>query len=167
DPCYGQGQVANAHFISHLFAYPELSPAGSATTAVPSTRSTPPSPTPCTLAEHGFISPSPSLPSTSVTFTTLYHLQRLKAHFPAAKSSSGHRIFISAFMVASKIICDDTHSNKSRRIAAQGMFALREINQMEQEVCSYLEGQLNVDTTVLREFETRVRRGFSSVDPYP
>ncbi|KAH9021012.1 hypothetical protein EDB85DRAFT_1872108, partial [Lactarius pseudohatsudake] len=27
--------------------------------------------------------------------------------------TSGHRLFISAFMLASKIICDDTYSNKS------------------------------------------------------
>jgi hypothetical protein len=45
----------------------------------------------------------------SVTFAALYLLQRLKARFPAAKGSSGHRLFISAFMLASKIICDDTY----------------------------------------------------------
>jgi hypothetical protein len=31
----------------------------------------------------------------------------------------------------------------------QGMFALQEINQMEQEMCSYLEWQLNVDPSML------------------
>ncbi|KAI0309426.1 hypothetical protein OF83DRAFT_1179642 [Amylostereum chailletii] len=46
------------------------------------------------------------------------------------------------------------------------MLALREINQMEREMCSVLEWQLNVDPTVLRKFETRVRRDFSSVIPY-
>ena len=46
----------------------------------------------------------------SVTFVALYLLQRLKAHFPAAKGSSGHQLFIPAFMLASKIICDDTYS---------------------------------------------------------
>lgn len=34
---------------------------------------------------------------------------------------------------ASKILCDDTYSNKSWAIVAQGMFALKEINQMERE----------------------------------
>ena len=47
---------------------------------------------------------------TSVTFAALYLLQRLKARFPAAKGSSGHWLFISAFMLPSKIICDDTYS---------------------------------------------------------
>jgi hypothetical protein len=67
-----------------------------------------------------------------VTFAALYLLQRIKARFPAAKGFSGHRLFISASMLVSKIICDDTHSNKSWCIVGQGMFALREINQMEQ-----------------------------------
>jgi hypothetical protein len=66
----------------------------------------------------------------SMTFPALYLLQSLKARFPAAKWSSGHRLFISALMLASKIICDDTYSNKSWCIVSQGMFTLREINQL-------------------------------------
>ncbi|KAG1896062.1 uncharacterized protein F5891DRAFT_924383, partial [Suillus fuscotomentosus] len=48
----------------------------------------------------------------SVTFATLILLQRLKEHFSTAWHSSGHcdHLFISAFMLASKVICDDTHS---------------------------------------------------------
>ena len=38
---------------------------------------------------------------------------------------------ISAFMFSSKIICDDTYSNKSWCIVGQGMSALQEINQIE------------------------------------
>ncbi|KZP29093.1 hypothetical protein FIBSPDRAFT_992030, partial [Athelia psychrophila] len=49
----------------------------------------------------------------AVTFAALVLLQRLKARFPTARGSSGHRLFISAFMLASKVICDDTYSNKS------------------------------------------------------
>ena len=70
-------------------------------------------------------------------------------------------------MLASKIICDDTYSNKSWCIVGQGMFALREINQMEREMCSYLEWQLNVDPTTLRDFESRVRHDFAGPGPYP
>ena len=54
-----------------------------------------------------------------------------------AKGSSGHRLFISAFMLSSKIICDGTYSNKSWCIVGQGMFALWEIDQMERAMCSY------------------------------
>ncbi|KAI0057892.1 hypothetical protein BV25DRAFT_1830642 [Artomyces pyxidatus] len=70
-------------------------------------------------------------------------------------------------MIASKIICDDTYSNKSWCIVGQGMFALREINQMEREMCSYLEWQLNVDPATLRDFEATVRRDFAGAGPYP
>ncbi|KAH9171435.1 hypothetical protein EDB89DRAFT_2070756 [Lactarius sanguifluus] len=83
----------------------------------------------------------------SVTFAALYLLQRLKARFPAAKGSSGHRLFISAFMLASKIICDDTYSNKSWCIVGQGI--------------------LNVDPSTLRDFESRVRHDFAGSGPYP
>ncbi|KAF8263567.1 hypothetical protein EI94DRAFT_1875857 [Lactarius quietus] len=47
---------------------------------------------------------------------------------PCCGGYSGHQLFISAFMLASKIICDDTYSNKSWCIVGQGLFALREIN---------------------------------------
>jgi len=52
------------------------------------------------------------LPS-SVTFAALVLLQRLKARFPTARGSSGHELFISAFMIESKVVCDDTYLNKS------------------------------------------------------
>src|SRR5713226_36949 len=87
--------------------------------------------------------------------------------FPAAKGSSGHWLFISALMLASKIICDDTYSNKSWCIVGQGMFALREINQMEWEMCSYLEWQLSVNPSTLRDFQARVQHDFAGPGPYP
>ena len=41
--------------------------------------------------------------TSSVTFAALYFLQRLKTRFIAACGSSGHRLFISAFMVARQL----------------------------------------------------------------
>jgi len=123
---------------------------------------------------HPVVLPPPALPSTtptpqldhfiaytlhqmqlhqSVTFAALYLLQCLKAQFPAAKGSSGHQLFISAFMLSSKIICNNTYSNKSWCIVGQGMFALQEINQMEWEMCSYLEWQLNIDPSSVPKLE--------------
>jgi hypothetical protein len=159
DPFHGHEGPAKlcARFVSHLFACPDAPPPPA-----------PPSTTPTPRLDH-FI--AYALHRTrlhaSVTFAALYLLQRLKARFPAAKGSSGHRLFISAFMLASKIICDDTYSNKSWCIVGQGMFALREINQMEREMCSYLEWQLNVDPTTLRDFQTRVQIDFAGPGPYP
>ncbi|KAG1893040.1 uncharacterized protein F5891DRAFT_963601 [Suillus fuscotomentosus] len=49
---------------------------------------------------------------------------------------TNHHLFISASMLASKVICDDTYSNKSWSIVAQGMFQLREINQVSCQ-CNY------------------------------
>jgi hypothetical protein len=86
----------------HLFAYAELCPSPHVATLIRDVCRAVPSPTP--------------------------QASGLKAHFPTAKWSSGHRLFILAFMLASKIICDDTYSNKSWCIVGQGMFTLREIN---------------------------------------
>lgn len=96
------------------------------------------------------------LPSV-VTFAALLLLQRLKTRFPAARGSSGHRLFISAFMIASKVICDDTYSNQSWCIVGQKMFQLKEINQMEREMCGYLEWNINVSGEEVAEFEALVR----------
>ena len=143
--------------MTHLFACPELPPIS---TTSPSTPSPP-------LALFIAYALHRTRLHHSVTFAALYLLLRLKSRFPAARGSSGHRLFISAFMLASKVICDDTYSNKSWSIVGQGMFALREINQMEREMCSYLEWQLNVDPTELKDFEHKVRHDFKGPGPYP
>ena len=70
-------------------------------------------------------------------------------------------------MIASKVICDDTYSNKSWSIVGQGMFQLREINQMEREMCQYLDWELNVEPGTLKEFEDMVRKDFAGPGPYP
>jgi len=158
DPFYGHENIAqlSARFISHLFDCPELPPGSS--TAKPQS----PLPNFIAYALHR------TKLHPSVTFAALILLQRLKARFPTARGSSGHRLFISAFMIASKVICDDTYSNKSWGIVAQGLFSLREINQMEREMCNYLEWELSVDNAVLTMFETKLRADFQSPDgPYP
>lgn len=155
DPFYGHEKIAriSARFITHLFACPENPP----TTGV--------------TAIHGklpyFI--AYALHRTklhpAVTYAALVLLQRLKARFPTARGSSGHRLFISAFMIASKVICDDTYSNKSWAIVAQGMFSLREVNQMEREMCGYLDWEITVDNEILTRFEDALQRDFA-VDQY-
>ncbi|KAG8689803.1 hypothetical protein FRC08_010774, partial [Ceratobasidium sp. 394] len=103
----------------------------------------------------------------SVTFCALYLLSRLKDRFPAAHGSSGHRLYISAFMIASKVICDDTYSNKSWCVVSQGMFTLCKINQMEREMCGYLEWVLNVKPEDLCNFEAMIRKEYGSALPTP
>jgi hypothetical protein len=46
------------------------------------------------------------------------------------------------------------------------MFALQEINQMEDEMCNYLDWQLNIEPSALKEFETMVYRDFRELSPY-
>ncbi|KAG2740190.1 hypothetical protein P692DRAFT_20753865, partial [Suillus brevipes Sb2] len=113
DPFYGHEQASRlcARFITHLFACPELPPSSS--------NSQVKLPHFIAYALHR------TKLHSSVTFAAL----QLKACFPTARGSSGHRLFVSAFMLASKVICDDTYSNKSWSIVAQGMFQLREIIQ--------------------------------------
>jgi hypothetical protein len=71
-------------------------------------------------------------------------------------------------MIASKVICDDTYSNKSWAIVAQGMFSLREVNQMEREMCGYLDWEITVDNDVLSKFEAALYQDFGvDRDQYP
>jgi hypothetical protein len=158
DGYYGHEATAKmgAAFITSLFACPELPP--------PSTN----------LTSSGQPVPSPKLAlfvayalhrtrlASCVTFAALFLLQRLKNRFPAARGSSGHRLFISAFMIASKVVCDDTYSNKSWAVVGQGMFQLKEINQMEREMCGYLEWHLNIDYQELEQFTEKTQLEFGS-----
>lgn len=41
-------------------------------------------------------------------------------------------------MLSSKISMDDTYSNKSWQIVGQGLFELKEVNQMERELFAFL-----------------------------
>ena len=43
------------------------------------------------------------------------------------RGSSGHRLFLFTFMIASKVTCDESYSNKSRSIVGQGMIQLRKL----------------------------------------
>ncbi|KAG8706166.1 hypothetical protein FRC08_001231 [Ceratobasidium sp. 394] len=103
DQYYGHEDTAKmcARFITHLFSCPDVPPATSQSAVTPS------------LAHFVTYALHCTHLHSSVTFCVLYLLSRLKNRFPAARGSSGHRLYISAFMIASKVICDDTYSNKS------------------------------------------------------
>lgn len=70
-------------------------------------------------------------------------------------------------MIASKVLCDDRYSNAAWVAAGQSVFELREINEMEREMCGYLEWQFKFDPVILGEFEHNVRSFFSGPGPYP
>ncbi|KAJ7747089.1 hypothetical protein B0H14DRAFT_2406349, partial [Mycena olivaceomarginata] len=98
----------------------------------------------------------------SITYAVLVLLQHLKVCFPTTRGSSGHRLFISTFMIVSKVICDDTYLDKSWSIVAQGMFTLWEINQMECEMCNYLDCELTIDNLIFGQ-----QRQATPTKPYP
>lgn len=76
----------------------------------------------------------------SITHQALLLLNRLKTRYPSARgtSTSPHRLFLSSLMLSSKISMDDTYSNKSWQIVGQGLFELKEVNQMERELFAFL-----------------------------
>lgn len=59
-------------------------------------------------------------------------------------------------MIASKVFADDTYSNQSWAKVAQNIFTLHEISQMELEMCTLLEWNLNVQGAELVEFKARI-----------
>ncbi|KIO04595.1 hypothetical protein M404DRAFT_57056, partial [Pisolithus tinctorius Marx 270] len=75
----------------------------------------------------------------SITFAVLVLLQRLKVQFPTTHGLSAFQLFISAFMLISKVICDDT----------------------------YLKWELNVDPSMLSEFESMIWKDFAGMGPFP
>jgi hypothetical protein len=68
-------------------------------------------------------------------------------------------------MIASKVICDDMY--KSWSTVGQGVFHLREVSQMEQEMCRYLDWELNIELSTLKEFEDMVHKDLAGPGPYP
>lgn len=153
DPYYGHEDTAKmaARFIISLFNCPIIPPATG-----------PDSPQPSLAHFIAYSLHRTRLPH-FVTLVGLILMQRLKARYPSARGSSGHRLFISAFMIASKVVCDDTYSNKSWCIVAQQMFTLKEMNQMEREMCGYLEWNLNASTTEIDAFEAKLKAEHSTM----
>ncbi|KAF5325764.1 hypothetical protein D9611_000662 [Ephemerocybe angulata] len=103
-----------------------------------------------------------------ITFASLILLQRLKFKFPTTAGNDGHRLFITAFMISSKVFCDHTFSNESWRLVSRNMFTLKQLNRMEREMCNYLDWNLNVDAHVLANFEVTITSDFHQYRPqYP
>ncbi|KZO90343.1 hypothetical protein CALVIDRAFT_395293 [Calocera viscosa TUFC12733] len=153
DPYYGHQETAKTCdlFIRHLFGCPHL--------PAQATTGDPPQPPPSLARFIAYALHRTRLPS-SVTYSALFLLSRLKGRFPGARGSSGHRLWISAFMIASKVVCDDTYSNKSWAIVGQHMFSLKEINQMEREMCGYLEWMLKIEPAELKAFTDAVKEQY-------
>ncbi|KAF6750747.1 hypothetical protein DFP72DRAFT_817422 [Ephemerocybe angulata] len=96
-----------------------------------------------------------------ISTLALVLILRLKARIPSSHGNSGHRLFVSAIMIATKTLVDETYTNKSwKQIIGPG-FSLRELNQMEREMCRFLEWDFLVENQDLIAFEKIVVAGFS------
>jgi hypothetical protein len=94
-------------------------------------------------------------PTTAVAGLVL--LERLKTRFPQARGSSGHRLFFTAIILASKILLESSYSSKSWRLAGQKFFTVQEINMMERELCAYLGWDLFISARDLTTMESRLK----------
>lgn len=88
----------------------------------------------------------------AIVHSALLLLTRLKQRYPTARgtSSSPHRLFLSALMLASKMSMDDTYSNKSWVIVGQNLFSLSEVNRMERELFGFLNSNCYVTKEELK-----------------
>ncbi|EOR01360.1 PHO85 cyclin-9 [Wallemia ichthyophaga EXF-994] len=88
----------------------------------------------------------------SVALSALILLQRLKARYPNAKGSSGHRLWLAAIMITNKMFNDDSFTNQSWYIASQQIFSQREVNAVERELFGYLSCDVRVTTQEIVKF---------------
>lgn len=102
----------------------------------------------------------------SVTFAALYILYCLKIQFPTARGVCGHNMFITAFMIASKFHCDASYSTKSWCIISWDIYTAREMNEMERDMCRFVDWRLNVRKDILQSFEDYVDNAFSKPGQY-
>lgn len=91
-------------------------------------------------------------PDSSVVFAAIFLLRRLRTRYPSSKNWSRHRLFMSALMIASKVMCDNTYSNKSWAIIGQSLFTLQDLNRMEREMLHLLQWRIHLDSFQLYEF---------------
>ncbi|KAH7094003.1 hypothetical protein BKA62DRAFT_587899, partial [Auriculariales sp. MPI-PUGE-AT-0066] len=90
-----------------------------------------------------------------VAFTALYLVACLKAWFPAARGSSGRRLFTSVLMNTSKIVCYDTYSSKPWHLWARACSRSRRCN--KKSARRVLEWKLNFEPSELSQFKLKIR----------
>ncbi|KAJ3550476.1 hypothetical protein NMY22_g447 [Coprinellus aureogranulatus] len=102
----------------------------------------------------------------SVAVVALLLLQRLKDRFPRSRSAEGHRLFLTAYIIGSKIMHDETYSNKTWGNAVQNMYSAAEIGRMELEFCTRVQWDLTVTGDMFNAFQSLVERDFCQDRPF-
>ncbi|KAJ3526762.1 hypothetical protein NMY22_g10042 [Coprinellus aureogranulatus] len=107
-----------------------------------------------------------------VIFSSLVLIHRLKCTVDASdRSIIGHRIILATTMLSAKYLMDRTYDNKSWRLASGRLFALKEVNKMERDMCALLDWDLTIDKQTLENFAVHFMHDFgrtrSSYPIYP
>jgi hypothetical protein len=159
DPYYGQKSTARtaANFVFHLFNCPDKQSPEDISVSLPYVRLD---------IFIAFILCKTGMDE-SVHYATLYLLRRMKSLYPASMGTCGQRLYLAAYMISAKFLCDDVYTNRIWTKFTQGMFELRVVNQMEREMCAYLDYNFNIAPEVFRDFPDFVKRTYSGPGPYP
>ncbi|KIM38941.1 hypothetical protein M413DRAFT_12546 [Hebeloma cylindrosporum] len=107
----------------------------------------------------------------AVTYGALILLQRLRAYDPSTPhetSKSLYGLFLTAFILSCKAMCDELYSSSSWFWVSGDMFTLTQVNDMEKKMCKSLDWDLNVDDPILANFTRAVVSDFGKDRPsYP
>jgi Cyclin, N-terminal domain len=94
-----------------------------------------------------------------IALAALYLLKRLHTRYPTTRAMSGHRLFLTAFMLSSKLISDNTYSTKSWYEVGQKLFSIPELNRMEREMIECLDWQVHIPPNELEKLTERPKGG--------
>ena len=108
----------------------------------------------------------------STTFAALYLTGLLKERFLDQVVSNSrltcHRLFLAAFMVASKSIHDNSYKNTAfADLADKEIATVNELNTMEREILRFIDWKVNIPREVVEEFRRMVEHDFCGAGPYP
>ncbi|TBU38253.1 hypothetical protein BD309DRAFT_874763 [Dichomitus squalens] len=160
DPYFGHRDLAKicSHFIKHLFRCPDVSHVTGSPFDDPA----------IPLAQFIAHAIHSSKADTSIVFSALYLLQRLKGRYPMSwggNGMSGQRLFLSALIVASR--SSPGPPNRSWVDVGQGLFHHQTVEGIERNLLEFLEYRVDIEPYALKEFERLVRKDFRGQGPYP
>ena len=95
----------------------------------------------------------------SISFSALCLLHRLRVYLVGW---SNHELFFIAFIVALKILCDNSHSNQEWSEFICGLFTHKEINEMERAFCHYMRWNFAIGHINLHNFTMYVWTEFNT-----